>query len=124
MTNGPQPSPFLQGRLDLAFLKQFFNWCVRNKHLRENPADEIQIEVDRGAPEFFSVTQCRELMKKAQDTDLCGYFALTLFAGIRPEEASRLTWDHINAGTKEISIPLRAFEDQTSSALQRVRQSP
>jgi integrase len=88
-----------------SYLKQFFNWCVRNKHLRENPADGIQIEVDRGAPEFFSVKQCQELMEKVQKTDLCGYFALTLFAGIRPEEASRLSWDHINADTREISIP-------------------
>ncbi len=87
-----------------SYLKQFFNWCVKNKHLRENPADGIEIEVTRSTAEFFQVKQCVELMTKAQETELCGYFALTLFGGIRPDEAGKLEWRDIHWEGNEISI--------------------
>lgn len=88
----------------LSYLKQFFNWCLKNRYLLENPTNGIQIDVVRGTAEFFDVQQCEELMRKSRDTDLCGYFALTLFGGIRPEEAAKLTWKEVDLNSHEISI--------------------
>lgn len=88
----------------LSYLKQFFNWCVKKKHIAVNPTDGIEIDVTRGTAEFFKVKQCEELMTKARETELCGYFALTLFGGIRPDEAGKLDWTNIHWEGNEITI--------------------
>ena len=89
-------------------LSQFFNWCKKNKYHTENPAEKIEIEVSKGTTKFFTVEQCKEIMRLALDPqykDVTAYLALCLFGGIRPEEVCRMTWEkNILMDTKEIFL--------------------
>src|SRR5262249_46619606 len=61
---------------------------------------------ENGDPEFFTVEQCQSIMKLTKaEPRLTAYFAICLFAGVRPEECQRLTWKNVKMNTKEIEIP-------------------
>jgi integrase family protein with SAM-like domain len=71
-------------------LHQFFQWCSEKpqKYIIANPAAEIKrFELAQGAVDVLTVEQCQELMDYAVDYKggkYVRYFALALFAGIRP----------------------------------------
>lgn len=89
-------------------LSQFFNWCIKQKYSTVNPAVDIDIEVAKSTAKFFTVDQCKELMNLSLDPqykDVTAYLALCLFAGIRPDEVCRMTWDkNILMDTREIYL--------------------
>lgn len=88
------------------YLGQFYNWAKKKGHHADNPAEDIEITIARGVPEFFTVEQCKAIVAQAalpENRDMTLYFALCLFGGIRPEEVERMTWDNIR-GT-EIYLP-------------------
>jgi integrase len=100
-----------QTRLNICrYLQQFFNWCIDKGHYSErNPVLSVkkQIQVERTTAKFFNIEQSTDLLKTAsqgQHRALLPYIALGLFAGIRPEECERMTWDNIKMDTKEIFI--------------------
>jgi hypothetical protein len=76
-------------RLDLS---SFFNWCAEKKRrwILSNPCEDIEDDtiVDEPAPpEVLTIWQAARLMRDAEtyaDGALVRYFALTLFAGVRP----------------------------------------
>ena len=83
----------------LTKLKQFFNWCVSQQLIASNPAATVSVSVQAKVPEVYTIAQCHRLLKVVQQPEhrgLIGYVALGLFAGLRPTEADRLTWDHIH----------------------------
>ena len=89
-----------------SYLSQFFNWCRKKKHHNENPAEDIDVQVVRGVPEFFSVEQCRAIMTEASKPEnraMTAYFALCLFGGVRPDETERMSWENIHG--EEVFIP-------------------
>jgi integrase len=90
------------------YLSQFFNWCIKKKYHNQNPAEEIEIEVNRGSPGFFTVQQCEAMMTAAMKDEhraMTAYFALCLFGGIRPDEVARMTWgENVKMDTKEIFL--------------------
>jgi integrase len=92
-----------------SYLNQFYNWAIRKGHCDKNPVKDIEIHVQNGVPEFFSVGQCVAILKqvlKERNVAVRAYFALCLFGGIRPEEAERMKWgDNVKMDTKEIYIP-------------------
>lgn len=71
-------------------LHQFFEWCSKKpqRYVSENPVSEVKRhEIDRGHVEVLTLEQCRELMKNVSEFKsgkLVPYFALALFAGVRP----------------------------------------
>jgi len=91
------------------YLGQFFNWAIRKGHCDKNPVMGIEIHVQNGVPEFFTVEQCVSLLKqirKEENDPMRAYFVLCLFGGIRPEEAQRLAWKkNVKMETGEIYIP-------------------
>lgn len=87
------------------YLGQFFNWAIKKGYSPTNPAKKIEIRVIRTTPVFFSVDDSSKVMKLAVKHNMAGYFSLCLFGGVRPEEAEKLSWGHINLTTKEITIP-------------------
>lgn len=87
------------------YLNDFFNWTLDKGLLDFNPCKFIQIETERGEIEAYTVEQSQELIKAATDTKFLGFVSLCLFAGIRPAEASKLTWDNIDFEHSEITIP-------------------
>ena len=90
------------------YLAQFFNWSIKKRYHDQNPAEAIEIEVNRGSPGFFQVEDCEAMMKEAlkpEHRPLTAYLALCLFGGIRPDEVARMTWEtNVKMGTKEIFL--------------------
>lgn len=76
----------------LTELHGFWAWCVREGLADLNVIDRVpRRKVERGVPAFLSVDACRVLMDAASTTPgAVPYFALCLFAGVRPAEAARL----------------------------------
>ncbi len=71
-------------------LHQFLEWCREKpqRYISANPASETKrFEIDSGHVEVLTVQRCRELMDHVaefKEGKLVRYFALALFAGIRP----------------------------------------
>jgi integrase len=87
-----------------SYLGQFFNWCIKKSFHNQNPVASIEIHVERTTPQYFSSEHCGAIIKAAEANDMIGYFALCLFAGIRPKEVERMTWKNVNLETKEIHL--------------------
>ena len=86
------------------YLGQFFNWAIKKSYHKENPVKGVEITVMKSSPKFFTVEQCETILAKSVEHDLESYFALCLFAGIRPKEVERMTWNNVNLATKEIHL--------------------
>ena len=86
------------------YLGQFFNWAIKKGYWKDNPCKNIEITIERGSPKFLSVEESRKVMGLAVKHNMVAYYSLCLFAGVRPDEALRMTWDNIKLETKEIVI--------------------
>jgi integrase len=88
------------------YLGQFFNWATKKKYADHNPVEHIEIHVQNGTPEFYTVDECQNIMRVAKNhPKMTAYVSLCLFGGVRPEESQRLTWANIKMDTKEVFIP-------------------
>lgn len=109
-----------------AYLSTFFKFCLDKKYIAEDPILAVpkhKIKHSRGTAAILSATQAKELMHWletyrghrnkddswwAEPGSLIPYFALTLFAGIRPDwrtgEIQKLQEQHINLSTGVIHI--------------------
>jgi len=78
----------------IAKIGPFFSWLVREGHIEKSPSSAIQrpINDDTGPPKIFSAKEAAQLLDTALELDppLAKYFAIGLFAGIRPHEIGRL----------------------------------
>ena len=85
---------------------QFFNWCKRQGFTNENPLQNIQIVVPEKEVQIFSVAECTTLMKTCETSfpALVPYFAISLFAGLRPNECKLLKWEQIHIDEFEIRV--------------------
>ena len=84
-----------------------FNFASKRKYIRENPATALEVPQGRRTkPYVLPVEDCERLMATAasQAPDLVPFFAICLFAGIRPTEAQRLDWKDVNLKRHEIFI--------------------
>lgn len=81
-------------------LHVFFEWCVDNKHMTENYASRVRTKkIPKPNPKAMTVAQSRRLIEEAvtfQGGRFLAYQTLTLFAGVRPQEATRLTWNDVD----------------------------
>jgi integrase len=80
-------------------LKQFFKWCLSEGLIDTNPADTITVSVAAKVPEIYSVDECKRLLEVVQQPShraLTGFVALGLFAGLRPSEVERLSWNEVH----------------------------
>ena len=85
----------------------FFNFAMKRGYTQSNPAEGIERPiVDEKTPEILTVKECRELLAAAEEfeTRMISYFAICLFAGLRPTEGMGLDWRHINFDTKTITV--------------------
>lgn len=88
-------------------LSRFFSWCIARprRWTLVNPCREIRIEQEeKQPPSILSVEDCAKLLKASEPKGLAPYVAVCLFAGLRPFEASRLTWDAVNLKDREIRL--------------------
>ena len=85
---------------------QFFNWCKRQGFTNENPLQNIQIIVPEKEVQIFSVAECMTLMKTCETSfpALVPYFAISLFAGLRPNECKLIKWEQIHIDELQITV--------------------
>ena len=104
------------------YLNTFFRFCVLKDWLMLNPVDKVPqftIKAKRGSADTLTAAQAAELMKYVEDYAgtkkskvergiFVPYFALCLFAGLRPDirtgEIGRLKKEHIRLDTGVILI--------------------
>ena len=91
----------------IAKIGPFFSWLVREGHIEKSPSSTIQrpINDDTGPPKIFSAKEAAQLLDTALELDppLAKYFAIGLFAGIRPHEIGRLNGNDISDRYIEIT---------------------
>ena len=100
-------------------LSPFFRFCRRRHWRLDNPMEDIErIALPKKEPVYFTVNEVREILAMAMahpELDLLGYFALALFAGVRPDELGReekqdidrrrLDWNDVDFGERLIDVP-------------------
>lgn len=88
-------------------LVSFFNFAKKHKHVSENVAEGLEVpSLDETTPKILTVSECEKLMKTAatHEPAMVPYFAVALFAGLRPAEAALLDWKNVNFNTKLIKV--------------------
>ena len=94
-------------------ISSFFSWCMKGKRhwAVNNPCYAVEIEGltsdDDREPVVLPVSECNALLREAEgfkNGRLVPYVALCLFGGLRPVEATRLSWEQVNLGDGEIRM--------------------
>ncbi|MBK1877961.1 tyrosine-type recombinase/integrase [Pelagicoccus mobilis] len=103
-----------------ADIHSFFEWCKAKPRewIKDNPASDLpKFKIERGIPHILDFKQSKDLMHYVawKDAEMVPYFALALFAGIRPQyptgELGKIAqmgaeaWDLIDFRNKVIRIP-------------------
>ncbi len=107
---------------EISCMSRFFSWCIQRprRWLASNPCREIRLpRTEHTAPAILTVDQCEKLLRAAEafkTGKLVPYLAVTMFAGLRPTEAKRLTWAQINLEDGELRLEGR----QTKTGRPRV----
>jgi integrase len=85
----------------LRYLRAALNFGIRRGWLSFNPVTNVEFqEVRRREVETFTPEQTKKLLFKAAELhpETVPYFAIGLFAGIRPHEITRLDWSDFSDG--------------------------
>lgn len=89
--------------------KTFFGFCQRRGYISLNPCIGIErVTLDEAPPGILTVGQCGALLQAARtqfDGRLLPYVTLALLAGIRPDEAERLTWENVKIERGFVEVP-------------------
>ena len=104
---------------DRRAISRFLSWCKERprRWISTNPAHEVKI--DRGEtppPVILSINDCEKLLHSAENHEaglLVPYTAVCLIAGLRPDEAKRLTWKQVNLTDKEIRMEANQTKTKT-----------
>jgi len=91
-----------------AVLSKFFNFTVEKGWIAHSPCAGIKIKAAENDVTTLTVEQAEALMNAASEAKYAAgmvpYFALCLFAGLRPSEARRLDWSRIRFEDGRIEI--------------------
>jgi integrase len=81
----------------------FLKSCVENELIRQNPCEFIYFRfTKREEIKILKVEQCKELLKACPE-DMKAFILISLFAGVRRSEATKLKWEDVSK--KQIYIP-------------------
>ncbi len=81
-------------------LSQALTWAQRRDLIARNVAALTNLPTSNTLPrtgQSFSVAQARQFLAAAEDTELGAMWIVMLFLGIRPGEASGLSWHDIDS---------------------------
>ncbi len=97
-------------------LSTLLGFAVRRGYLVANPCTRLeQVTVTRPPPAIFTVPEVEKCLAWLQQHPrMFGWFVLSTFAGLRPEEAEKTTWADINFTEGWIRV-----EAQTTKVRQR-----
>lgn len=88
-------------------VSRFFTWCIQRPRCwrKDNPATLVKIDLpEKGEPQILTVDDCEKLLQASEKNGLAAFVAISIFAGLRPWEVRRLTWENINLDDGEIRI--------------------
>jgi len=92
---------------NLGRLSTMFRLGWERGWIETNPCDRVsRVRIVRGAPRILTVDECQILMDAVvhRFPKMTAWFALTLFAGVRPEEADQCEWTSINLDNQTVVI--------------------
>lgn len=92
-------------------LSALFGFAVRREWIARNPVRQLErIRIERKAPFILNVDQARALMGYvvAKKPNEIAFFTFALFAGVRPEEIERITWQSIDLDRGMVTIDAAA----------------
>src|SRR5665213_1673398 len=85
-------------------LSSLFSYHIRRDNLVKNPCIKLErIKVEHHAPIILSPEQAHTLLKNTP-RKFRPYVILGMFAGIRPEETQKLTWEDVCLETKTVTV--------------------
>jgi integrase len=103
-------------------LHLFLEWCKAKpqRYITENPASDVKrFKIDKGDIDTLNADTCKNLMQYVENFKggkLARYFAIQLFAGVRPGELSRLA-------AKAVAIDLDNAVIKLSAAMTKTREA-
>jgi len=102
----------------LRYLRAVFNFGIRRGWCVENPVKRIEMHSLKMRKEILTNVQVAALLKAVCETDfeLLPYHVLCIFAGIRPKEVERLTWNNVNMEEHFIEVP----DEKSKTAIRRI----
>lgn len=77
----------------------FFSWCLKQEYCTSNPAEAVEkAKVVYDAPSILSVESCEKLLEvyRVSAPHHLANVVVKLFAGVRPEEAEKLTAENFD----------------------------
>lgn len=97
-------------------LSTLFNFAVRRGYIISNPCTRLEsVTVTRPHPHILTVEETKKCLSWLRKNPRAfGWFVLSTFAGLRPEEAEKTTWKDINFDECWIRV-----EAQTTKVRQR-----
>ena len=99
---------------------EVFNYAIDEGYVKFSPLNELRGQkkkaltgslADSGSIEVLSVNEARRILESAMELselDLLGYVILTLFCGVRAEEAKRLEWKDVQDDLNEPFLTVSA----------------
>jgi len=88
-------------------IRSMLNYALRQGYISSNPAQRVDFAKERHLqPKVFSVKQAAAILKWCitNKPDLIPYYAIALFAGLRPDEIKRATAAEINLPDRIITV--------------------
>ena len=92
-------------------LSALFAFAVRRGWIERNPCNQLEkVRIDRRPPVILTPLQCALVMDHARrrKPGQLAFFALALYAGVRPDEVSRIGWDAVNLEDGTVTIDAQA----------------
>ena len=93
-------------------LSQFFNYAIDREWRTDNPVTHVEVKARSGEKKgevgILTPGQVTRLLQKAQEDAhkaLVPFYGVSLYAGLRPFEASGLRWENFHWDTGEIEVP-------------------
>lgn len=88
----------------LKVLKTFFNFCVHQKYLTENPVKKKKPKLPKKAPECWTTPEIKRVLLFTQGTLEGNIIEFNLYVGLRPSELIRLKWRDIDLDRETLTV--------------------
>lgn len=97
-------------------LSSLLGWCVRRKHLAENPLNQLE-RIRRGKPgppTVLDPVQARKAFDIVKGwPSFLPYFILGIMVGLRPEESDQVTLEMVRGDWQAINLPAKISKTRT-----------
>jgi site-specific recombinase XerD len=106
----------------LIYLRSFFNWCLKEAIVADNPFNELKKRRDEGRVVNIDCDTLKRLLSAPEANTFAGQrdyalLLLTLDTGIRPKEALSLLPDDVNLRSLEVYVRSEVAKTRISRTL-------